>query len=38
MLPMLAQRWAYHNVYVKLQDVVAEASGQTWTESISIPN
>lgn len=24
-------RWAYHNVYVKLQDVVAEASGQTWT-------
>jgi len=24
-------RWAYHNVYVKLQDVVAAASGQTWT-------
>ena len=24
-------RWAYHNVYVKLQDVVAEATGQTWT-------
>lgn len=24
-------RWAYHNVYVKLQDVVAEASGQTWS-------
>lgn len=24
-------RWAYHNVYVKLQDVVAEASGQSWT-------
>ncbi|NHN25117.1 serine hydrolase [Flavobacterium jejuense] len=23
-------RWAYHNVYVKLQDVVATASGQTW--------
>ncbi len=23
-------RWAYHNVYVKLQDVVAAASGQTW--------
>ncbi|WP_188361865.1 serine hydrolase domain-containing protein [Flavobacterium orientale] len=23
-------RWAYHNVYVKLQDVVAEASNQTW--------
>lgn len=24
-------RWAYHNVYVKLQDVIAKASGQTWT-------
>ena len=24
-------RWSYHNVFVKLQDVVAEASGQTWT-------
>lgn len=24
-------RWAYHNVYVKLQDVVAAASNQTWT-------
>lgn len=24
-------RWAYHNVYVKLQDVVAQASGQLWT-------
>ncbi len=24
-------RWAYHNVYVKLQDVVANASGQTWS-------
>jgi CubicO group peptidase (beta-lactamase class C family) len=23
-------RWAYHNVYVKLQDVVAQASEQTW--------
>ncbi|WP_281297215.1 serine hydrolase domain-containing protein [Flavobacterium limnophilum] len=23
-------RWAYHNVYVKLQDVVASASGQNW--------
>jgi len=23
-------RWAYHNVYVKLQDVVAKATGQTW--------
>lgn len=25
-------RWAYHNVYVKLQDVVASASRQTWTK------
>lgn len=24
-------RWAYHNVYVKLQDVIAQQSGQTWT-------
>lgn len=24
-------RWAYHNVYVKLQDVVATATGQSWT-------
>lgn len=23
-------RWAYHNVYVKLQDVIAAASGQTY--------
>jgi CubicO group peptidase (beta-lactamase class C family) len=23
-------RWAYHNVYVKLQDVVAAATAQTW--------
>ncbi|AUP78202.1 serine hydrolase domain-containing protein [Flavivirga eckloniae] len=23
-------RWAYHNVYKKMQDVVAEASNQTW--------
>jgi CubicO group peptidase (beta-lactamase class C family) len=23
-------RWAYHNVYVKLQDVVAASTGQTW--------
>ncbi|MCL9805735.1 beta-lactamase family protein [Flavobacterium amniphilum] len=23
-------RWAYDNVYVKLQDVVTQASGQTW--------
>ncbi len=25
------ERWAYHNVYVKLQDVVAAASGQDWS-------
>ena len=24
-------RWAYHNVYVKLQDVIAAASGQSWS-------
>jgi CubicO group peptidase (beta-lactamase class C family) len=24
-------RWAYSNVYVRLQDVVASASGQTWS-------
>lgn len=24
-------RWAYHNVYVKMQDVVSEASNTTWT-------
>jgi CubicO group peptidase (beta-lactamase class C family) len=24
-------RWAYHNVYVKLQDVIAQASGMTWS-------
>jgi len=24
-------RWAYHNVYVKLQDVIAQASSQTWS-------
>jgi len=24
-------RWAYSNVYVKLQDVVAQATGQTWS-------
>jgi len=23
-------RWAYHNVYVKMQDVIASASGKTW--------
>lgn len=29
-------RWAYHNVYVKLQDVVAEATGQTWNYYFNI--
>lgn len=24
-------RWAYHNVYVKLQDVVAQSTGQSWS-------
>ncbi len=24
-------RWAYHNVYVKMQSVIAQASAQTWT-------
>ncbi|MES2811616.1 MAG: serine hydrolase [Bacteroidota bacterium] len=24
-------RWAYHNVYVKMQDVISQASGQTWS-------
>jgi CubicO group peptidase (beta-lactamase class C family) len=23
-------RWAYHNVYVKMQDVISQASNQTW--------
>jgi len=23
-------RWAYHNVYVKMQDIIAQASNQTW--------
>ena len=26
------ERWAYHNVYVKLQDVVAEASNESWSD------
>ncbi|TPG42192.1 serine hydrolase domain-containing protein [Flavobacterium pectinovorum] len=30
------KRWAYHNVYVKLQDVVAKASGQTWSNYFNI--
>lgn len=25
-------RWAYHNVYVKLQDVVATATNQSWSD------
>jgi CubicO group peptidase (beta-lactamase class C family) len=25
-------RWAYHNVYVKLQDVITKASSQTWSD------
>ena len=24
------ERWAYHNVYVKMQDVIAQASNDTW--------
>lgn len=23
-------RWAYHNVYVKMQDIIAQATGQDW--------
>ena len=26
------ERWAYHNVFVKLQDVVSNASGKTWED------
>lgn len=29
-------RWAYHNVYVKLQDVVASASGSTWSSYFNV--
>ncbi|MDR6966160.1 CubicO group peptidase (beta-lactamase class C family) [Flavobacterium arsenatis] len=29
-------RWAYHNVYVKLQDVIAEASGQTYNSYFNL--
>jgi len=25
------ERWAYHNVYVKMQDVVAQATNQSWS-------
>lgn len=28
-------RWAYHNVYVKLQDIIATASGQTFSNYFS---
>jgi CubicO group peptidase (beta-lactamase class C family) len=24
-------RWAYHNVYVKLQDIITQATGQSWS-------
>jgi len=29
-------RWAYHNAYVKMQDVVSEASNQTWSNYFNI--
>ena len=29
-------RWAYHNVFVKLQDVVALASGQSWSNYFNV--
>ncbi|MGX7668285.1 serine hydrolase domain-containing protein [Flavobacterium pedocola] len=29
-------RWAYHNVYVKLQDVVANATGQSWSSYFNV--
>ncbi len=29
-------RWAYHNVFVKLQDVVAAASGQSWSDYFNV--
>jgi len=29
-------RWAYHNVYVKLQDVVAATSGQSWNNYFNV--
>jgi CubicO group peptidase (beta-lactamase class C family) len=29
-------RWAYHNVYVKLQDVVASASNQNWSNYFNL--
>lgn len=29
-------RWAYHNVYLKLQDVIAEASNNNWSEYFNL--
>ena len=29
-------RWAYHNVYVKLQDVVSQATGKSWSEYFNL--
>lgn len=29
-------RWAYHNVYVKMQDVIAEASNSTWSSYFNV--
>ena len=29
-------RWAYHNVYVKMQDVIAASSKQTWTNYFNL--
>ncbi|WP_452224101.1 serine hydrolase domain-containing protein [Lacinutrix chionoecetis] len=29
-------RWAYHNVYVKMQDVIADASSQSWTDYFNV--
>ncbi|WP_418509657.1 serine hydrolase domain-containing protein [Corallibacter sp.] len=29
-------RWAYHNVYVKMQDVIAQSSGNSWNDYFNI--
>jgi CubicO group peptidase (beta-lactamase class C family) len=29
-------RWAYHNVYVKMQDVIAAASNQSWSSYFNV--
>ena len=29
-------RWAYHNVYVKMQDVIANATNSTWKECFNL--